>query len=138
VHCVEDTPGSSLIGELDDERLDVVVLKGRDARVEMYSGFADMFGNKGGASADLAKVLREKQVTHVYAVGLTGDCCVKHTALDAKKDGFETFVLRDGVKSVDEGEGGWGVAVREFRKAGVEVVESSAVEVEWVRALRQQ
>jgi nicotinamidase-related amidase len=60
-------------------KIDVVVKKGWDKRVEMFSGFGDMFGNRGEgiASVDLEKVLKEKGITHVYTVGLTGDCCVR-------------------------------------------------------------
>ena len=39
VHCVVGTPGNALLPELDHARIDAVVLKGTDPRVEMYSAF---------------------------------------------------------------------------------------------------
>ena len=100
----------------------------------MYSGFADMFGNKSdAASLDLAALLRENSITHVYVVGLTGDCCVRYTALDAWKEGFETFVVKQGIRSVDEGEAGWGAAENELRRYWVSIVDLDGPEVAMVR-----
>jgi len=134
VHCVQGTKGAEIISEIDTSKLDIVVEKGRDKRVEMYSAFADMFGNKDGASVDLAALLKKKGVTHCFCVGLTGDCCVRYTAIDAKREGFVTCVLRDGTKSVDEGEKGWGSAEKEFGEVGVQVLLSSGPEVGRLRA----
>jgi nicotinamidase-related amidase len=81
VHCVQGTPGSDIIDEIDMSRVDLVIQKGMDARVEMYSAFSDSFGNmtagQGGVSHDLESILKEKGITHVYVVGLAGDYCVK-------------------------------------------------------------
>jgi nicotinamidase/pyrazinamidase len=37
--------------------------------------------------------LREHEVTHVDVCGIATDYCVRHTALDAAANGFETRVL---------------------------------------------
>ena len=134
VHCVQGTPGANIIPEVDVSKIQVIVEKGRDSRVEMYSGFADMFGNKSdAASLDLAALLRENSITHVYVVGLTGDCCVRYTALDAWKEGLETFVVKQGIRSVDEGEAGWGAAENELRRYWVSIVDLDGPEVAMVR-----
>lgn len=122
VHCVQDTPGAEIIPEIDVDKFDAVVRKGQDRRVEMYSGFADAFGGRLGASLDLAALLRGKRISHVYVVGVAGDCCVKATAIHAQKEGFKTYVIEEGVKSVDPTEQGWGEAVREMEEGGVSVV----------------
>ncbi|MCJ1339509.1 NAD(+) salvage pathway protein [Bachmanniomyces sp. S44760] len=137
VPCVQGTPGAEIIQEIDVWSLDKVVDKGRDRRVEMFSAFSDAFGNKSdAASFDLAAVLREAAVSDVYCVGLTGDCCVKCTAIDAKKEGFAVHVIEDGTRSVDPGENGWLAAKREFELAGVKVVSSDSPEVQKIRVLR--
>ncbi|MCJ1250747.1 NAD(+) salvage pathway protein [Trapelia coarctata] len=134
VHCVQGTPGAEIIPEIDASKFDFVVEKGRDKRTEMFSGFADMFGNRSAvASLDLAALLKERGITHVYTVGLTGDCCVKCTAVDARKEGFETFVIREGTRSVDEGESGWGAAMKGFQAADVLVVSINDKQVGRVR-----
>lgn len=135
VHCVQDTPGADIIPEIDTSRFDAIVRKGQDRRVEMYSGFADAFGGKLGASMDLAALLREKRVSHVYVVGLAGDYCVKATAMDAQKEGFKTCVIEEGVKSVDPSEKGWGEVKREIEEGGVSVVRVDGVAVNKVRRI---
>ncbi|MCJ1389017.1 NAD(+) salvage pathway protein [Xylographa bjoerkii] len=136
VHCVQGTPGAEIIEQIDATAIDVIVEKGKDKRVEMYSGFADMFGNKSeAASLDLAALMSGKGVTHVYMVGLAGDHCVKCTAIDAKLEGFETYVIREGTRSVDEGEAGWCAAVKEFQKCGIKVVSINGPELARVKAV---
>jgi len=136
VHCVQGTGGAALIPELDTSSLDYIIEKGRDKDTEMFSAFADVFGNKSDASnMDVGELLKESGITHVYIVGLAGDYCVKATAIDAKKEGFETFVVREGVRSVDEEERGWGAALKEFQAVEVAVVSIHGQEVGRVRAL---
>ena len=137
VHCVQGTPGADMIPEIDASKLDFVVEKGRDKRTEMFSGFTDMFGNKSAvANLDLAALLKDRGITHVYTVGLAGDYCVKCTAIDARKEGFETCVIREGTRSVNEGENGWGAAMKELQAAGVLVVSISDEQVGRVKTCR--
>ena len=44
--------------------------------------------------------LREKNVTHVYVVGLALDVCVAFTALHAAEEGFVTHVVTDACAGV--------------------------------------
>ena len=137
VHCVQGTPGAEIIPEIDTSKLDFLVDKGRDERLEMFSGFADVFGGKtlAAANVDLAGLLTSRSVTHVFTVGLAGDFCVKCTALDAKKEGFETVVVAECVKSVDPGPSRWEATTKELEKAGVGVVQLLGPEVARVRNL---
>ncbi|PYH49873.1 nicotinamidase [Aspergillus saccharolyticus JOP 1030-1] len=135
VHCVADTPGAALIPELDASRIDLFVKKGMDERVEMYSVFADAFGNRPDPALharsvdyDLEGELRARGVTKVFAVGVAGDYCVKCTAVDAARAGFESFLVEDATRCVDPGEG-WEEAKRELRQAGVRIVKSDGPEV---------
>lgn len=128
VHCVQKTPGAELVPELETERVDEVVEKGTDARVEMYSAFYDPFTSPRVSDSGLRDVLKEKGVTDVYVVGLAGDYCVKCTALDALAEGFKTFVVEEGTRAVDAG--GWDECKREIEGAGVRVVRISGPEVQ--------
>ena len=130
VHCVQGTIGAEFIPEINASRFEYVVEKGKDKRVEMYSGFADAFGNKSdAASLDLAALLNAQGISHVYTVGLAGDYCVKCTAIDAKKEGFEVYVVEEGTRSVESGESGWGAAKLEFQAVGVQVVSVNGPQV---------
>lgn len=106
VHCVQGTKGAELIDELDVSKVDIFVKKGMDSRVEMYSAFADSFGNltagEGGVSHDLAEELKKRGVKSVVVVGLAGDYCVGSTAIDAAKAGFNVSLVEEAQRCVDD------------------------------------
>ena len=134
-HCVQGTKGSEIIPELDVSKLDEIIEKGKDRRLEMFSGFADVFGSKSSeaASRDLADLLKRKGITHVFMVGLAGDYCVKCTALDARKEGFEVFVIDEAVRSVDPGPKGWGAAKIQLEKHGVQIIRMDGPQIQEVK-----
>ena len=107
VHCVADSPGAQLHEALADERVDVIVDKGTDPATEGYSGFD---------GTNLARLLRERSIDHVTVVGLATDYCVRATALDALREGFEVTVDREGVRGIDDGDSER--ALDEVRAAG--------------------
>ncbi|KAK3951443.1 Isochorismatase-like protein [Pseudoneurospora amorphoporcata] len=101
-HCIAGSPGAALIPELDVSKIDKILEKGTDPRVEMYSAFYDPFVSPRVSDSGLADMLREAKVTHVYVVGLAADYCVWSTAMDAHKEGFETVVVEEATRAVDE------------------------------------
>ncbi|EMD40493.1 hypothetical protein CERSUDRAFT_148560 [Gelatoporia subvermispora B] len=137
-HCVADTPGHAFAAGLDAARAGLVVRKGRDPRVEMYSAFRPPLRDPPLAEADsgLAAALRARGVTDVYVAGLAGDYCVRHTAEDAAAEGWRTYVVEEGVRSVG-GEEAWREVIRELGGNGVKVVSIGGEEVGWVRGLTQ-
>ena len=137
VHCVQGTKGAEIIPEIDISKFDMIVEKGRDKRLEMFSAFADVFGNKSSdaASVDLADTLKDAGITHVFVVGLAGDYCVRCTAIDAKKEGFEVYVIEDVTKSVDAGEKGWGASKKDMEMKGIKIIRSDGPDVERVKSL---
>lgn len=129
-HCVRGTKGAEIIPEIDSSKFDVIMEKGKDPRVEMFSAFADAFGNKSkAASLDLAALLRNHAVHRVHIAGLAGDFCVKCTAFDANKEGFEVFIVNEGVRSVNAGREGWEAALKEFQSANIKVVSIEGPEI---------
>lgn len=129
VHCVEDSPGADLIPEINADRFDLVVQKGRHSQVEMYSAFADAFGNidpsviMQSVTVDITSELQAKGVTDVFVVGLAGDYCVKCTAIDAVKAGFRSWLIEEGTKCVAPA--GWDAVKDELRTAGVSIIHAS-------------
>lgn len=134
VHCVQDTRGAELVPELDAGRVDAVLRKGTDARVEMYSAFYDPFARPRVEDSGLAGMLRDKGVTHVYVVGLAYDYCVRATAADAAREGFVTFVVEEGTRAVDAG--AWAECTKGLEEEGVKVVRMDGEEVQRLRPLR--
>lgn len=118
------------------DRIDMVIEKGQDPRVEMYSAFASPLVDPPLPSAvsGLEKLLKDKGVSHVYVTGLAGDFCVRASALDARKAGWPTMVVQDGVRSVDPGKG-WDDTKEVLKNAGVDIVGMESDEVSWLRAL---
>lgn len=86
-HCVVGTDGEAFHPNLDPQPFDAVFLKGEYAAA--YSGFEGKDPNGTG----LADWLRRHQVTDVDVCGIATDYCVRATALDAAREGFETTVV---------------------------------------------
>ncbi|KAE8373528.1 Isochorismatase-like protein [Aspergillus bertholletiae] len=134
VHCVGETEGAEIIPEIDTGNIDLYVKKGMHSQVEMYSAFADAFGNvdpsvtSQSVDADLKGFLVRKGITDVFVVGLAGDYCVKHTAIDAAKVGFVSYVVEDATRCVVPGSG-WDGAKRELREAGVSIIHLDGPEI---------
>jgi nicotinamidase/pyrazinamidase len=112
VHCVAGTPGAELHPALEPGNLDAIVDKGQDRETEGYSGFQD---------TDLEQRLREAGVDRVTVVGLATDYCVKHTALEALREGFATTVDTTAVRGVDVQPGDSQRALEELRAAGASI-----------------
>jgi nicotinamidase/pyrazinamidase len=112
VHCVAGTPGAELHHGLDPTPIDVVVDKGQDRLTEGYSGFE---------GTRLAELLRERGVDHVTVVGLATDYCVKNTALDALREGFNVTVDSTATRGVEVQPGDSERALGELRAAGASV-----------------
>jgi nicotinamidase-related amidase len=117
VHCVQNTTGAAFVDGLEHECLEVV-RKGCDVGIECYSAFEDPWGL---TNTGLEEKLRSKGISDVFVVGIAGDYCVKFTALDAKKHGFRTIVVRDAVKSVSDEGTEW----IEMTEAGVEIIDTA-------------
>ena len=96
-HCVQASPGASLSEKLSQHRIEAVFRKGTNPDIDSYSAF---FDNGHLKSTGLADYFRGKGITRIYIVGLAGDFCVYYSAKDAIKEGFDTFVIEDAVKSV--------------------------------------
>ena len=114
VHCVRDTPGAQLHPGIDSRQIDVVLDKGRDPELEGYSGFE---------GTELERLLRDRGVDAVDVAGLALDYCVKATALDARRAGFDVTVRRGATRAVEVSPGDGERAVEELRAAGVSVVD---------------
>ncbi|MFA5787314.1 MAG: isochorismatase family protein [Actinomycetota bacterium] len=107
-HCVRGTPGWELHPYLR-VRTTYEVLKATDAETDQYSGF----------TPDLREHLASQGVRRVFVAGLALDYCVKATALDAKRAGFDTTVLTNATRAVNVRPGDDTRALDELASAGV-------------------
>jgi nicotinamidase/pyrazinamidase len=108
-HCVRNTPGAEFVVDLPADA--VIVSKATEPDKEAYSGFE---------GTNLADILKKNGVKRVYVCGVATEYCVKATALDAVRHGFEVYLLRDAVKGIkpeDEEK-----ALLEMERAGVKIL----------------
>jgi nicotinamidase/pyrazinamidase len=109
VHCVQGTHGAQLHPAMQDVELDALVDVGRKRDDEGYSGFE---------KSDLAQILRDHDVDEVYVCGLATDYCVRASAIDACREGFDVTVVEDAIRGVDVQQGDSERALRDMREAG--------------------
>ena len=119
-HCVANTIGAELNPNLDEEKIDQIVLKGTGHDDPAYSAFD-------ATNISLEKYLKEQNVGSLYVVGLATDYCVRASALDACKLGFHTYVVTDAIAAVDLEVGDGKKALDEMYKAGCLLVESKDI-----------
>ncbi len=103
VHCVAETWGAKLHPDVDAAAAETAprVRKGT-AGEDGYSGFTMRDPVTGETKpTELESLLRDAGVERVVVCGLATDYCVKATALDAARLGFETAVLIDATRAVD-------------------------------------
>jgi nicotinamidase/pyrazinamidase len=121
VHCVRETWGADLHPALHRPAEAAVLRKGVDGE-DGYSGFSVRDPGTGEVEATgLESLLRDAGVERVLVAGLATDYCVTETVLDARRLGFDTVVLRDGVRAVDLQPGDGDRAIERMREAGAEI-----------------
>jgi len=113
VHCVAETWGADFHPALDRSRLQLIASKATAPNHEAYSGFE---------GTSLAEILRDRGVRRIVVGGLATDYCVKATALDARREGFEVIVLEDAIRGVEVNPGDSNRAVDEMRQAGCTIL----------------
>lgn len=99
----------------------------------MLSAFKDTYIKPCVADSGLSSILKEVNATNVYIVGLAMDFCVKWTAIDSAKEGWQTFIVKEGTKGVDQSEEGSKILTEELEQHGVKIVSVDSDEVGWIK-----
>lgn len=122
VHCVRDTPGAELIPGIERDEEDTITRKGVGGE-DGYSAFSVRDTRTGAVSETaLNGILEHRRVLRVVIAGLATDYCVKESALDAVRLGYETIVIRAAVRAVDLQPGDGDRAFAAMAAAGVAIV----------------
>lgn len=125
VHCVQNTKGAEFHPQLID-----------DIHIRVIStGLGDDDGYSAFYCTDLGLQLQRLGVEEVWVGGLATDYCVKHTVLDALKEGFRVKALEDAMRAVDVYAGDGDRAIAEMREAGAEIVKARTAEHEMTTAM---
>ena len=98
-HCLQGSVGADFHPEVKPtlDRAVAVIRKGYNPAVDSYSGF---FENDHRTPTGLAGLLRDLGVKRVFLVGLALDYCVRFTAEDAVREGFEAVVITDASRAI--------------------------------------
>ncbi|MCA0367637.1 MAG: bifunctional nicotinamidase/pyrazinamidase [Proteobacteria bacterium] len=98
-HCLQGSVGADFHPDVKPtlDRAVAVIRKGYNPAVDSYSGF---FENDHRTPTGLAGLLRDLGVTRVFLAGLALDYCVRFTAEDAVREGFEAVVIADASRAI--------------------------------------
>ena len=124
-HCVQGTEGAALSKDLSIPQAELIIRKGYHKDVDSYSAFTEADGK---TTTGLAAYLKARNLQRVFVAGLATDFCVAWTAMDARKAGFEAFVIEDACRGIDT-QGSLAKAWADMAKAGVKRVQSGDIAV---------
>jgi nicotinamidase/pyrazinamidase len=122
-HCVQGTDGAALSKDLSIPQAELIIRKGFHKNVDSYSAFTEADGK---TTTGLSSYLKARKLHRVFVAGLATDFCVAWSAMDARKAGFETYVIEDACRGIDT-HGSLAKAWADMAKAGVKRIQSSDI-----------
>lgn len=117
-HCIQGSAGALFRDDLEIPHAELIIRKGFRKEIDSYSAF---FENDRTTPTGLAGYLRERGFSRVVLVGLAFDYCVRYSAEDARKLGFDTVVIENACRAIDLN-GSAEDTRRTFRTIGVELL----------------
>ncbi|MFC5608665.1 bifunctional nicotinamidase/pyrazinamidase [Variovorax soli] len=122
-HCVQGTEDAALNKDLKLPTAQVIIRKGFHKNVDSYSAFEEADRK---TSTGLAGYLKQRGINTVFVTGLATDFCVAWTALDARKLGFQVYVIEDATRAIDLN-GSLAAAWKQMSAKGVKRIQSSDI-----------
>ena len=122
-HCVQGTEGAALAKDLSIPQAELILRKGYRKDVDSYSAFLEADKK---TSTGLAGYLKQRGFKRVFLAGLATDFCVAWSAVDARKQGFEAFVIDDACRGIDAN-GSLAAAWKDMGRAGVKKITSADI-----------
>ena len=123
-HCVQGTDDASLHKDLKLPTAQLIIRKGYNKGVDSYSAFEEADHK---TVTGLAGYLKARGIKTVYITGLATDFCVAWTAMDARKAGFEAYVIEDATRAIDLN-GSLAAAWKQMAAKGVKRIQSADIE----------
>lgn len=120
-HCVQGTEDAALHKDLALPTAQVIVRKGYHQEVDSYSAFTEADGK---TPTGLGGYLKQRGIKRVFVTGLATDFCVAWTAMDARKAGFEVYVIEDATRAIDLN-GSLAAAWKQMTARGVKRIQST-------------
>lgn len=117
-HCIQDSRGAAFHADLHIPHAELVLRKGFRPTIDSYSAF---YENDHATPTGLSGYLRERGLRRVALAGLAFDFCVRYSAEDARREGFEVTVIENACRGIDIN-GSMAETRSSFAQSGVEVV----------------
>jgi nicotinamidase/pyrazinamidase len=122
-HCVQGSEDAAVHKDLKLPKAQLIIRKGYNKGVDSYSAFEEADRK---TSTGLAGYLKARGIKTVYVSGLATDFCVAWTAMDARKHGFETYVIEDATRAIDLN-GSLAAAWKQMQAKGVKRIQSADI-----------
>ena len=122
-HCVQGSPGAEFHDDLDIPHAALVIRKGFRPQIDSYSAF---YENDRRTPTGLGGYLRERGLKRVFVAGLALDFCVRYSAEDAKREGFDVVVIEDACRGIDV-DGSVAATRDSFTKIGIATVKAKSI-----------
>ena len=122
-HCVQGTDDAALHKDLKLPRAQLILRKGYHKDMDSYSAFEEADHK---SATGLAGYLKQRGIKSVFVTGLATDFCVAWTAMDARKLGFETYVIEDATRAIDLN-GSLAAAWKQMTAKGVKRIQSADI-----------
>ena len=123
-HCVQGTDDAALHKDLKLPTAQLVIRKGYNKGVDSYSAFEEADHK---TVTGLAGYLKARGIKTVYVTGLATDFCVAWTAMDARKAGFEAYVIEDATRAIDLN-GSLAAAWKQMAAKGVKRIQAADIQ----------
>jgi nicotinamidase/pyrazinamidase len=123
-HCVQGTDDAALVKDLKLPTAELIIRKGFHKDVDSYSAFEEADRK---TATGLAGYLKGRGINTVFITGLATDFCVAWTAIDARKLGFDTYVIEDATRGIDLN-GSLAAAWKDMAAAGVKRIQSADIQ----------
>jgi nicotinamidase/pyrazinamidase len=122
-HGIQETEDAAFSSRLEIPGNAAILSKGTHKKIEQYS---TMHAHEEGGWT-LTEILREAKIKRIFIGGLATDYCVLNSVRDARKEGFEVFVMTDTVCAVDVAPGDGYKALAKMEALGAQLITSDAV-----------
>lgn len=122
-HCVQGSDDAALHKDLRLPTAQLIIRKGYNKGVDSYSAFEEADRK---TVTGLAGYLKARGIRTVYVSGLATDFCVAWSALDARKAGFEVYVIEDATRGIDLN-GSLAAAWKQMAAKGVKRIQAAEV-----------
>ena len=122
-HCVQGTEDAALDKNLDLPTAQLIIRKGFHKDMDSYSAFEEADHK---TPTGLAGYLKQRGIKSVFVTGLATDFCVAWTAMDARKRGFDVYVIEDATRAIDLN-GSLAAAWKQMATKGVKRIQSADI-----------